>query len=130
MAAMFADGLPAVRRVFASRVAVTLGLFSYSIYLLHGPLVGLFYQKVFFPMHLAPLVTFALLLVVAVPTILVICYGFHLMFEAPFLKVRSVSALRLMPIIGPLLPGPREATTHAPSPVPAPGDVIVAPKAT
>ena len=59
MAAMFADGLPAVRRVFACRIAVTLGLFSYSIYLLHGPLVGLFYQKVFFPMHLAPLVTFA-----------------------------------------------------------------------
>ena len=37
-------------------------------------------------MHLTPLVTFALLLVVGMPAILVVCYGFHLMFEAPFLR--------------------------------------------
>ena len=60
------------------------------------------------------------------PTILVICYGFHLMFEAPFLKVRNVSALRQMPIIGPILPGPRAAAPHAP----AAAEVIVASKAT
>jgi len=130
MAVMFTGGLPAVRRVFASRPAVTLGLFSYSIYLLHGPLVGLFYQKVFWPMHLAPLVTFALLLMVAVPTILIACYGFHLMFEAPFLHRRDISALHLMPLVGRLLPGPREAVVHAPAPVAAPADVMVASKAT
>lgn len=130
MAVMFTGGLPAVRRIFASKPAVTLGLFSYSIYLLHGPLVGLFYQKLFWPMHLAPLVTFALLLLVAVPTILVVCYGFHLMFEAPFLQRRDITALRLMPLIGRLLPEPREAVAHPPAPVVAAADVMVASKAT
>jgi peptidoglycan/LPS O-acetylase OafA/YrhL len=134
MAVMFTGGLPRVRRVFASRVAVTIGLFSYSIYLLHGPLVGLFYEKIFYPMHLAPLVTFALLLVVGIPTILIVCYGFHLIFEAPFLRCRGVGALRLMPIIGSLLPAPREQAVHAPAPRTAPvsaaPDVGVASKAT
>ena len=75
MAAMFGGGLPRVRGVFASRVAVTLGLFSYSIYLLHGPLVGLVYQEVLYPMHLSPLATFAALLAIGIPFILLVCYA-------------------------------------------------------
>ncbi len=100
MAAMFAGGFPRFRRLFSARVCVELGLFSYSIYLLHGPLVGLLRQDVFGPMHLSPLLTFAFLLVVGVPAILAVCYGFHLMFEAPFLRCRGVEALRLIPGVG------------------------------
>jgi peptidoglycan/LPS O-acetylase OafA/YrhL len=73
MAVMFDGGFPPLRGALASRIGVTLGLFSYSIYLLHGPLVGLLDQEVFRPMHLAPLVAFGLLLVVGVPVIVVIC---------------------------------------------------------
>ena len=54
------------------------------------------------PLHLAPLVGFALLLTVGVPLILVVCYGFHLVFEAPFLHRRDAGALREMPIFGKL----------------------------
>jgi peptidoglycan/LPS O-acetylase OafA/YrhL len=89
MAVMFDGGFPRLRGALASRIGVTLGLFSYSIYLLHGPLVGLLDQEVFRPMHLAPPVTFGLLLVLGVPVIVVICYVFHLVFEAPFLRRRA-----------------------------------------
>jgi peptidoglycan/LPS O-acetylase OafA/YrhL len=104
MAAMFGGGLPRVRRALSTRVALTLGLFSYSIYLLHGPLVTVLYTKVFGPLHLAAVPTFGLLLVVGVPVILTICYGFHLMFEAPFLHRRDFGALREIPIVGRLIP--------------------------
>ena len=112
MALMLGGGLPRARRVLASRVALTLGLFSYSIYLLHGPLLAVLDQDVFAPMHLAPLLTFGLLLAVGVPTILLVCYGFHLIFEAPFLRCRDISAFRSMPIIGPMLPKRREVAVH------------------
>jgi peptidoglycan/LPS O-acetylase OafA/YrhL len=119
MAAMFGGGLPRVRRVLSSRVALTIGLFSYSIYLLHGPLVTLLYQKVFGPLHLAPVPTFGLLLVVGVPVILAICYGFHLMFEAPFLQSRGLGALREMPIVGRVFPRRPGVRVYAPAPAPA-----------
>jgi peptidoglycan/LPS O-acetylase OafA/YrhL len=98
IAVMHSGGGPRARRVLSCPVAKRLGLFSYSIYLLHGPLVGVLDQDVLRPMHLAPGVTFALLLVVGIPVILVLCYGFHVMFEAPFLQHRDLSALRRLPI--------------------------------
>jgi peptidoglycan/LPS O-acetylase OafA/YrhL len=115
MAVMYGGGAARARQLLASRPALKLGLFSYSIYLLHGPLVGVADIEVIRPMHLAPLVAFVLLLGVAVPVILVLCYGFHLMFEAPFLHRRDFGAVREMPIIRqlalrrPVLPtaGPR-----------------------
>jgi peptidoglycan/LPS O-acetylase OafA/YrhL len=128
MAAMFGGGLPRVRGVFASRVAVTLGLFSYSIYLLHGPLVGLVCQEVLYPMHLSPLATFATLLAIGIPFILLVCYAFHLVFEAPFLRARDKSAFRAMPIVGRLLPKTADARLYAPASA-TPEAVAVAPEA-
>ena len=43
------------------------------------------------------MLTFAILLLVAVPVILAVCYAFHLMFEAPFLAHRDFRALRAIP---------------------------------
>jgi peptidoglycan/LPS O-acetylase OafA/YrhL len=76
-----------------------LGLFSYSIYLMHGPILGLFERFILNPMNAAPLARFAVLLFVAIPVVLVVCYGFYLMFEAPFLAHRDASAFRAMPIV-------------------------------
>ena len=104
MAVMFSGGLPRARRVLSSRVGVSLGLFSYSIYLVHGPVLAIFDKEVVAPMHLPSLVTFGVLLLVGIPLILVACYGFHLMFEAPFLSARDASAFRAMPGVRRLLP--------------------------
>lgn len=98
MAVMHGGGATRTRRVLASRAALKLGLFSYSIYLLHGPLVAVADVSFVRPMHLAPLEAFMVLLFVAVPAIIGLCYGFHLIFEAPFLHRRDLSALREMPI--------------------------------
>jgi hypothetical protein len=54
---------------------------------------------VFGPLALAPLATFGLTIALGLPVILAACYGFHLLFEAPFLRHRSLSALRELPIL-------------------------------
>jgi peptidoglycan/LPS O-acetylase OafA/YrhL len=120
MSLMYGGGVPSLRAVLASRTGRRLGLFSYSIYLLHAPLVGVLYQYVFGPAHLAPLLTFALIIIPGVPAILALCYGFHLVFEAPFLHHRDAGALRAMPLIGRMLPRPGATVGAAPVLAPAP----------
>jgi peptidoglycan/LPS O-acetylase OafA/YrhL len=97
MAVMYTGGASRARRVLASRAGLRLGLFSYSIYLVHGPLLALVDEDILRKLHVSPLLTFAILLLVAVPVILVVCYAFHLMFEAPFLAHRDFGALRAIP---------------------------------
>ena len=96
---MYAGAIVPARRVLASRALTWLGLFSYSIYLVHEPLTRVFHKYVFGPMDLSPLATFGLSLALGLPVILALCFGFHLVFEAPFLRHRSLSALRTMPIL-------------------------------
>lgn len=112
LAVMYGGGAARTRQLLASRTALRLGLFSYSIYLLHGPLVGIADLEIVRPMHLPPLVAFALLLFVAVPMILALCYAFHLVFEAPFLHRRDLGAFKEMPLLGRLAPRPRVARTQ------------------
>ncbi len=72
------------------------------------------------PLGIPALAKFGLLLVVGLPLVLVLCYGFHLLFEAPFLRHRGVRALREIPGIqmilprrgGPTVPPPEVATAR------------------
>jgi peptidoglycan/LPS O-acetylase OafA/YrhL len=127
MTSMFAGGFPWLRRLFAARVCVFVGLFSYSIYLLHDPLVVLLGQDVFGPMHLSRVVTFVLMIGVGVPAIVAVCYGFHLMFEAPFLRCRGVEALRLIPFVGSVLPNRTRTADSSPGPAPVTPEVVTVP---
>jgi peptidoglycan/LPS O-acetylase OafA/YrhL len=99
LALIHAGGLAPARRVLASRPALWLGLFSYSIYLLHDPIISVLDRYAFAPLDLSPLGAFGASLVFGVPVILALCYGFHLVFEAPFLRHRSLSALWDLPIL-------------------------------
>ncbi len=127
LAVMHGGGLPRARRVLASRIGLRIGLFSYSIYLLHGPIVALLDEDLLRPMHLAPLVTFGVLLVVGIPLILGVCYVFHLMFEAPFLHRRDIGAVREMPIVRHVLSARR--ALGAPSHARASSEVVAAQEA-
>jgi peptidoglycan/LPS O-acetylase OafA/YrhL len=100
---LYSGGAGAARRVLGSRIALWLGLFSYSIYLVHDPVVGLMSDYVVGPLGLPPLAGFGVFLAVGLPVVLAICYGFHLLFEAPFLRRRDWSALRELPILTPEL---------------------------
>jgi peptidoglycan/LPS O-acetylase OafA/YrhL len=76
-----------VNRVLSTPVLVKLGVFSYSIYLVHAPLLHLFWLALR-PLALSPDVTFALLAFGSMPLILVVSYGFHCVFERPFMHVK------------------------------------------
>jgi peptidoglycan/LPS O-acetylase OafA/YrhL len=99
LALIHAGGFVPVRRILASRMALWLGLFSYSLYLVHAPIVGALEKYAFGPMDLPPLAKFGVALALGLPVILALAYGFHLLFEAPFLRRRDLGALRTLPIL-------------------------------
>jgi peptidoglycan/LPS O-acetylase OafA/YrhL len=94
---LFTGGGVSSRRVLTSRTGLRLGLFSYSIYLLHGPILGVLDKHLLGSVGLPALAKFGLLLAIGVPIVLVLCYGFHLVFEAPFLRHRGIRAFREIP---------------------------------
>jgi peptidoglycan/LPS O-acetylase OafA/YrhL len=96
---MYAGRVVPVRRVLTSRALMFLGLFSYSIYLIHDPIVRVLNKYIFGAMDVSPLATFVLSIAFGLPVVLALCYGFHLLFEAPFLRNRGWSALKTMPLV-------------------------------
>lgn len=71
-------------RLLASRGAVGLGAFSYSLYLVHFPLlrVILMLSK---PLESSPAVQIAVIFLIGVPMTVSLAYLFHLAFERPFM---------------------------------------------
>jgi len=78
---------PTILQLFEARYAVRLGVFSYSLYLVHAPVLVLVHQYLL-RLHFSPTATFLTLLIVAVPLSLLISYIFHLNFERPFMSSR------------------------------------------
>lgn len=77
------ESLPA--RAFGIRPLVWLGAMSYSLYLMHHPILQIVYVNR--PEWAAtPLRQLAYLFVVAIPLIVVACYGFYWVFERPFVS--------------------------------------------
>jgi peptidoglycan/LPS O-acetylase OafA/YrhL len=99
LAVLFAGGGAPIRRLFASKVAMRIGLFSYSIYLIHGPMVGVIEKYVIAPLNLAPVAKYGIFLAIGLPIVLALSYAFHLLFEAPFLQIREWRALRTLPAV-------------------------------
>ncbi len=93
-------GTPA-RRVLSCRPLVFVGMFAYSIYLVHAPLVQILWQFVAVPLHLAPLISFLLLAAFGLPAILAASYMFYLLCERPFVS-------RLRPGAAPAAASPRQ----------------------
>src|SRR5579859_377413 len=73
-----------LRRVLSWRPLVFVGTMSYSLYLIHAPLLQILWQYVLRPWHLSDSVTFAAL-VIATPLIVAGAYLFFLVCERPFL---------------------------------------------
>ncbi len=76
---------PLALRLMESRPAVTLGTFSYSLYLVHAPVLALC-QSALRLLHLPPTLSLGLMLIVGVPLALLFSFLFHLAFEKPFLS--------------------------------------------
>ncbi len=78
-------------RLMESRPAVWLGTFSYSLYLVHAPVLALC-QSALRPEHLAPTTGLCVMLAAGVPLAMLASYLFHLAFEKPFLSRALVQA--------------------------------------
>jgi peptidoglycan/LPS O-acetylase OafA/YrhL len=73
-------------RVLSFGPLVFMGTFSYSVYLLHAPLLQLMWQYVLEPLGLGSTVMFALLMSLGLACVLGVSYFFFRVFEAPFMR--------------------------------------------
>ena len=75
--------LPPVLRLVQSPLAITLGAFSYSLYLSHGPVLTVL-SHLLHSLQMSANLTATALYLVGLPISLLIAYLFYLVFERPF----------------------------------------------
>ena len=127
LAAVAARRATALGWLLGTRPVRGLGRFSYSLYLVHAPIVVIIATKFVAP-HLAPgLPAFWVTLAVAVPVCLVFAHLFATVFEIPFQRYRSWAQLRaatlgrwMRPAAIPVSPAP----VAEPAPVVEPEEVV------
>ncbi len=81
-----------VARLLSARWLVSLGLFSYSLYLVHAPLLHLSWLVVS-RFGLSNDMTFVVLCLVCVPAIIAASYAFHCAFERPYMHLPAAAAV-------------------------------------
>jgi peptidoglycan/LPS O-acetylase OafA/YrhL len=89
------DSKSPVSRVLSTPWLARLGFFSYSLYLLHAPLLHLFWLALR-PLHLSRDAVFLLLAFVCIPLVIVASYGFHCLFERPFMRIQRAARPRAL----------------------------------
>lgn len=72
-------------RLLQSRAAMTVGAFSYSLYLIHSTVLGLVQYGLNF-LSLSPALFTAVFFALGLPLSLGVAYGFHVAFERPFMS--------------------------------------------
>jgi len=76
-----------LNRLLSWKPVVFVGTFAYSIYLIHAPLLQIFWQLL--PsLHSRPSILFIILLLAGTPLIIFSSYLFFLVFERPFLRAK------------------------------------------
>ena len=75
-----------------------LGTFSYSLYLVHAPVLETMQRFVIAPLGVGGLADFALLMVFVLPAVLLAAYGFFRLFSGPSLDRRDLASLRTLPL--------------------------------
>jgi peptidoglycan/LPS O-acetylase OafA/YrhL len=81
-----------VRHFLASSPLVFIGTFSYSLYLIHAPLLQIIWQYVVHPLNLGKVFEFVLLSLIGTPLIIVAAYIFFFYCEWPFLNTPRIQA--------------------------------------
>jgi peptidoglycan/LPS O-acetylase OafA/YrhL len=80
------DKIPLLKRVLSLRPLVGVGMFSYSIYLIHAPLIQVIWQYAIMPFKLTEIASYYLMVLIGTPLIIVVSYLFYLAFEKPFMN--------------------------------------------
>jgi peptidoglycan/LPS O-acetylase OafA/YrhL len=97
-----ADPNSRTARLLSHPWLVRIGIFSYSIYLVHAPLLHLSWFALR-PLHLSDDFTFFVLVLVCMPLIVLVSYGFHCLFERPFMQVKRPALAFTKPVLDPQL---------------------------
>jgi len=93
MAALGQGSLPGVIRLLSTRPLVFTGQFSFSLYLVHGPVLEALRVHLLAPLGLAAPTAFWILAATGIPAALGFAYLFFLVCERPFLTIRSFRQL-------------------------------------
>jgi peptidoglycan/LPS O-acetylase OafA/YrhL len=83
-----------VRDALSSPPVRRVGRFSYSVYLIHLPVLTLLWAWLVIPLDVSPTASFALLLGLGFPAVIAMAWLFSLVFEEPFINYRSFGDLR------------------------------------
>ena len=95
---------PLLFRILYTRPLVFIGSFSYSLYLIHAPLVQLITQYILAPLQIDNHTKCVLLIVGGIPPIIGVSYLFFWLFERPFLRLGkkvSIKKVEQMAITNP-----------------------------
>ena len=87
--AMLGGRLGAMRRVLAAAPLVTVGRFAFSLYLIHAPVLAIVHDYLVQPLGWSGVPAFLGLLLIGTPLAFAVSYLFFLVFERPFLRIRS-----------------------------------------
>ena len=69
------------------------GTFSYSLYLLHAPVIQIVWQSIIHPLGLTGPIALLLQLSIALPACIAVAFAFFLVFERPFMSSRQKHAV-------------------------------------
>lgn len=78
-----------IYRFLSCRALVWVGSFSYSLYLIHYPVLQLVWQYLVNPLHLGAMATLILHWSLGIPCAVIAAYGFHRLCERPFMTQHS-----------------------------------------
>lgn len=81
-------------RVFAWKPLAVIGTFSYSLYLVHAPLLQILWQDVLRPATVGDRFMFGFLLTIGLAVVLSLAYLFYRVFEEPFMRSAPVGRPR------------------------------------
>jgi peptidoglycan/LPS O-acetylase OafA/YrhL len=82
------------RRALEHKPLLSVGRYSYSLYLVHAPVLLVAWVFVVEPLDLPSGASLATMMGVVVPAIIAASYGFHVAVERPFIEHRSWAELR------------------------------------
>jgi peptidoglycan/LPS O-acetylase OafA/YrhL len=73
-------------RLLNYKPLVAIGLFSYSIYLIHGPVLQVVWQYWLPSFHTQPVALLMMMVIIGLPVVVAVSYLFFLLCERPFLQ--------------------------------------------
>jgi peptidoglycan/LPS O-acetylase OafA/YrhL len=85
-------------RALSWKPIVVMGTFSYSVYLVHAPLLQILWQYVVRPAHMADQATFAFLMTIGLALVLGAAYLFFRVFELPFMRAATARRREVAPV--------------------------------